>query len=231
MKRKILCLALCFIFSALAIVCNRFYQNKSRSAFAFAQTPLKTVCLTFDDGPTDSTTPFILNTLRDAQVKATFFIIGRQAKIRPELTRRIVREGHTIGVHSYTHEYEKIYRSKTALLHDIEECRQTIFEITGIATSVYRFPGGSFSLRKELIECVTTAGYTYYDWTASCRDAELPYATPQELLTYTKNSSKGQNKIILLCHDFAKHRSMIQALPEIIDYYKEKGYRFGTLSP
>lgn len=230
MKRNIFCLALCFLFSALTILYARFYQNQTRSAFAFAQQPQKIVCLTFDDGPTDSTTPLVLNALKKEGVKATFFLIGRQAKLRPDLTRRIAEEGHALGVHSYTHEYAKIYRSKTALLNDIEACRQVIFDLTGVSTSLYRFPGGSFSVRKELIDCVTTAGYTYYDWNASTRDAEIVGATADELVAYTTGDFSGQNKIILLCHDFAKHKNIAQALPRIISFYREKGYRFGTLS-
>lgn len=230
MKRNILSLVLCFIFSTFSFLVLYYYRTDSRATFAFADGVEKTVYLTFDDGPTDSTTPYVLDELKKANVKATFFLIGQQAKRRPALTTRIVAEGHAVGVHSYTHVYSRIYHSKAALLEDVEACRQTIFDLTGIATSLYRFPGGSFSVRKELIDCITTAGYTYYDWNASCRDAELIGASPDELVGYAKSTFAGQDEIILLCHDFARHKNIALALPKIISFYKEKGYRFGTLS-
>jgi peptidoglycan/xylan/chitin deacetylase (PgdA/CDA1 family) len=187
---------------------------------------VKSVYLTFDDGPSDKVTPKILDILDEEDVKATFFIIGQNAERRPYLIERMYNSGHTIAVHSYTHDYKQIYASKENLLKDIADCNKVIHSIIGEYSAVYRFPGGSFGLRKELIDAVTEKGYRYVDWNASLRDAEIWNATPEQLINAAITSSSDYNNIVLLAHDSTTKSSTAEALRTIIKYYKDNGYSF-----
>lgn len=189
----------------------------------------KVVYLTFDDGPSSRITPLILDILKDENVPATFFLVGQQIEGREELVRRMAKEGHSIGVHTFTHEYKKIYSSKENLLSDIERTKKKIRSVTGITPTIYRFPGGSFNISDELKKAVKEAGYTYVDWNACCRDEEIYHATAYQLINATLTSSKGKNRIVLLCHDSTSHKATAEALPSIISYYRDQGYVFSKL--
>lgn len=188
----------------------------------------KIVYLTFDDGPSDRVTPTILDILDEENVKATFFIIGKNAERRDYLIKREHLSGHTVAVHSYTHEYGKIYSSPENLLKDIDKCNEVIKSITGEYSTLYRFPGGSYGLDGELIKSVCSHGMRYVDWNASCRDAEIWNATPEELFKAAKNTSSDQNSIVLLAHDSTSKSTTAKALKDIICYYKSQGYVFDT---
>ncbi len=188
----------------------------------------KIVYLTFDDGPSDRVTPKILDVLRKEDVKATFFIIGRQAKTRTGIIKRLKKEGHSIGIHSYTHDYKEIYSSPQNLLKDIEKCNTVIEEITGKKSTIYRFPGGSNGLNPHLIQAVKDVGLKYVDWNVTTMDAELWQPTAQDIYLNTIQASKGYDNIVLLAHDSTTKLSTIQALPDIIAYYKNNGYTFGV---
>ena len=119
--------------------------------------------------------------------------------------------------------------SPAALLDDIERCNDAIERITGRRSKVYRFPGGSFTLSAALTDAVHGAGYTYVDWNASVRDAEIPGASPADLLNAAKSTSAGRNKVVLLCHDGAGKRATADALKDIIAFYRAGGYKFCTV--
>ena len=228
MKKNFLCAGLCILLAALLFL----YESGSRPAravFSVAETN-KTVYLTFDDGPSDSSTPKVLDILKKENVKATFFVIGCQIPLRTGIIKRIKDEGHALGLHSYSHDYKEIYASREALLKDIEKCACAVEEVTGYAPSLYRFPGGSFTVDKELIAGVKKAGYHYVDWNASCRDAELISPTAEDLYNAAVSSAGDKNNIILLMHDSAHRIRTVQALPAIIRHFKSKNYTFSTLS-
>ena len=109
----------------------------------------KCVYLTFDDGPSTVVTNRILDTLKEESVKATFFIVSDRVSGREETLRRIVREGHTVGVHSATHDYGAIYASDEALLADADACAAVIRRVTGVTPRVYRFPGGGVEAERS----------------------------------------------------------------------------------
>ena len=193
-------------------------------------TDLKRIYITFDDGPTDSTTPRVLDILREKDVKATFFVIGRQIKGREKILRREAEEGHMIGIHTYTHEYASIYASTDALLADIERCRAAIRKVLPKRTTdLYRFPGGSFGLKPALIDAVEQAGYRHFDWNASANDAVECNATASDLYQNVLSSSKGKSHIILLLHDGVGYKATIECLPAVIDHFRENGFIFCTL--
>lgn len=195
---------------------------------ALADAPQKCVYLTFDDGPSDKITPKILDILKEEDVKATFFIVGKQAERRKYLIEREFNEGHTVGVHSYSHVYKDIYASADSLIADIDRCNALIEEITGSPASVYRFPGGSFGLSQNLITAVTDHGMRYIDWNASMRDAELINPTPADLLKAAVDTPANRDHIVMLAHDATDKTVTAQALQEVIRHYKSLNYSFNA---
>lgn len=184
----------------------------------------KRVYLTFDDGPSTVVTNRILDTLKKESVKATFFIVSDRVSGREETLRRIVREGHTVGVHSATHDYGEIYASDEALLADADACAAVIRRVTGVTPRVYRFPGGGVEAerRKPLLE---ERGYTVVSWNAVCGDTD-PRATAEELLATSLETARGKQPVVLLLHDAAYRRATADALPGIICRFREAGYVF-----
>lgn len=190
----------------------------------------KIIYLTFDDGPTDSTTPKILDILKHENVKATFFVIGRQIPGREKILQREYEEGHTLGIHTQTHEYKKIYATKETLLADIAACKKAIQSaIPDFETDLYRFPGGTFGVKQELITAVEKAGYRHYDWNASAEDAVQPNAGAEDLLNNVLLSANSKRKIILLMHDGVGYKATIACLPFLIRHFRTEGYSFRTL--
>ena len=215
--------AMLLAFVLILVMCSQFIKDTS----AQAQTE-KTVYLTFDDGPSDRVTPKILDILKEENVKATFFIVGTAAESRKYLLEREVAEGHKVAVHSYTHTYNQIYSSVENLLADIDKCNELIKSVTGSYSTIYRFPGGSFGLRNELIDAVKAHGMTYVDWNASICDAEY-YEAPREILyANAVETSNGHDKVILLAHDTTTKSTTAEVLKDIIKYFKSQNYSFAT---
>ncbi|MCM1437881.1 MAG: polysaccharide deacetylase [Roseburia sp.] len=223
-KNTVIC-AFLLLFITVAVqflsVCDDFGVK-----IALAETPQKCVYLTFDDGPSDRVTPQILDVLKEENVKATFFIVGKMAERRKYLVEREFSEGHTVAVHSYSHVYREIYASPESLLADIDRCNAVIREVTGADSSVYRFPGGSFGIKKELIDAVTAHGMRYVDWNASMRDAEIYNPAPADLLKAAIDTPANRERIVMLAHDTTDKTVTAAALKSIIKYYKDKGYAF-----
>lgn len=227
---KFLALVFICIIATFLIVNQNGKSIKTTNAFITlaeeSVAPQKYVYLTFDDGPSNRVTPKILNVLKEEGVKATFFIIGRQAESRKDIVKQAFNEGHTIAVHSYSHEYSTVYSSVENLIKDVEKCNEIIKEITGEYSKIYRFPGGSFGVKNEFIKAVTDKGYRYVDWNASTRDAEIFQATPWQLYNAALNSSADRKNVVLLAHDSTNKSATAQALKDIISYYKKHDYVF-----
>jgi len=213
-----------FLYYSLSFImlCSIFTSCKGKTK------PLedKVIYLTFDDGPCQNTLK-ILETLDKFNVKATFFVVGKNAKKYPEILKTIHKKKHSIGLHSHSHIYREIYKNKTALINDINLCLKDIQEIIpNFKASIYRFPGGSFNINNEFKELVLGLGYSFFDWNASTLDAEGNF-TPYEIFCNTKKTIGKKNNVILLCHDIKPCTAL--ALYDIISYYKNKGYIFKTL--
>ena len=190
----------------------------------------KVICLTFDDGPTDSTTPKVLDILEEFGVRATFFLIGRQISGREDIVRRTAAAGHAVGIHTYSHVYREIYASPQALLRDIAACRKAIrAALPGYEGKLYRFPGGEYGKPEALRRAVREAGLTVCAWNASADDSVLPHATADELFENAVRTGADRQRIVLLLHDGVNYRATVACLPRIIRHYKARGYRFETL--
>ncbi len=184
----------------------------------------KEVYLTFDDGPSTVVTGRVLDVLKAENIKATFFIVSDRVCGREEILRRAAREGHTLGVHSATHEYSRIYASEEAFLHDVEKCAGVIEDVAGITPNVYRFPGGGAHPRFSAL--LSERGYRVIGWNAVCGDEEIPRAEAETLYREAVKTSRGKQPVVLLLHDSANHRATAEALPKIISYYRGQGYEF-----
>ena len=194
-----------------------------------------TVYLTFDDGPSPVTGQ-VLDVLKRYQVKGTFFVVGQNLKTAAgqEMSRRMLREGHSLGMHSDTHRYRKIYASVEAWLDDFAAVHQRISDITGQQTAIFRFPGGSIniynaSLYQELIAEMTRRGYVYFDWNVSVGDISLSPQRAEALFANVVTRSSGDSRVVILMHDSATKAETVKALPKIIEHYRSKGYSFGSL--
>lgn len=196
----------------------------------------KVVYLTFDDGPSPNTAK-VLDILKANGVHATFFVTGSHQN-NASLIHRAYAEGHAIGAHTYTHNYN-IYTSMTTYFNDLEKIEQLIEQQTGHRTPIIRFPGGSSNTvhRKynsdpnfmvKLTDAVRAKGYQYVDWNLSNGDASGGRVAASTLI---KNACVAKNgNICLLMHDTYGKETTVQALPEIIRFFKSHGYEFGRLT-
>lgn len=214
----IFCLAVVLMLAAH--LCGR---SMATPVFTFADSE-KEVYLTFDDGPSTSVTRPILDTLKKEGIKATFFVVGDRVYGREDILKRIAVEGHTIGVHSQTHHYNEIYASDEAFEKDVKACAGVIERVTGIFPSVYRFPGGGRHPSKE--EILKKLGYEIVWWNCVCGDAEIENADVDTLLNTTIATSAGKRRVVVLMHDSASHKHTAEALPKIIDHFRENNYTF-----
>ncbi len=195
----------------------------------------KKVYLTFDDGPSTENTEKILKILKKYDVKATFFVIYRDSDEEKKLYRRIIEEGHTIGIHSASHNYEKIYNSVEDYLKDFNKLSKHIEKVTGVKPEIFRFPGGSVNsyngaVYEQIISEMTRRGYTYYDWDVSSGDASYGTASANWITNNVVNGVRKSKTNIVLMHDTNAKDTTVDALPKIIEKLKKKGYTFDKLT-
>ena len=178
------------------------------------------VYLTFDDGPSSSTAD-ILDILQRYDVKATFFVCGKPDARYTAAYKRIVDEGHTLGMHSYSHKYGVIYESLDSFRADLDKLRVFLYETTGVWSKYYRFPGGSSNTvsqtdMKTLIECLNREDITFFDWNVSAGDATSGATKATIYNNIVNNVPRFKHSIVLL-HDAADKTSTVDALPSIIE--------------
>jgi len=203
-------------------------------AFEFKDVQGKVCYLTFDDGPNVQNTTKILDTLKKNNAKATFFVIYREGADAEALYKRIVNEGHTIAVHTASHNYNQIYSSVAAYLADFEKISSHIEKITGVKPEIFRFPGGSINtynvaVYHEIIAEMLRRGYTYYDWNVSSGDASASWVSVKSITNNVVSGCSRQNQPIVLMHDGTGHGNTADAVPEIIKQLKTQGFSFEGL--
>ncbi len=197
-------------------------QTKKQGAAATAPVPsdIRKVYLTFDDGPSIYTDD-ILDILKEYDVKATFFVVGEGKEPYEEACRRIVEEGHTLGMHSYSHVYEEIYASKEAFIWDVNVLQDYLYQVTGVHPEIYRFPGGSSNHvstveMQELKDYLSEIGIVWYDWNISSGDA-TGHLSQEEILKNCTLNLENYKEAVILMHDAADKKTTVQALPGIIE--------------
>lgn len=192
----------------------------------------KVIYLTFDDGPSIHTQK-LLDTLKAYNVKATFFVIDSGEY---DTMRRIVEEGHAIGIHSMEHNYRKIYASMDAFFADLYATQAMIYEQTGVKTTLMRFPGGSSNLvsrfnpgvMTRLTQAVVTAGFQYFDWNVDSDDAGNAHTTEEVFSNVISNVGYDSFSIVLQ-HDTKE--CSVEAVEAIITWGLANGYTFLPLEP
>ena len=187
----------------------------------------KYVYLTFDDGPSEQTDK-ILQILDEYNVSATFFVIGSDDEESRARYKAIVDRGNSIGLHSYTHDYEQIYSSVDNFSNDLQRISDLVFDATGVRSTLYRFPGGSSnSIVDDIsiyIEYLNQNGYTYYDWNSSSRDAASVMPPKEDIINTVISEVEGKYNVVVLMHDSIRKESTVEALPELIEKLKAMGY-------
>lgn len=185
------------------------------------------VYLTFDDGPSDNTAA-ILDTLAKYNVKATFFVVGKTDDQSKEMYQRIVNEGHTLGMHSYSHKYSVVYDSLDAFETDFNQLQSYLYDITGQECRLYRFPGGSSNQvsntdMSEFIRFLNEEGVTYFDWNVSSGDATSQAYTADELLNNVLTDVPKYKTSVVLMHDSNTKSTTVEALGPMIEALQGMG--------
>lgn len=227
-------------------ILNKKYKDVS-SQLAIKQTlsitkptsDQKIAYLTFDDGPSKNTN-LLLQTLQQANVKATFFVIGLNCQKYPDAIKAEQAEGDTVGIHSWTHEYPYIYANMNNFKQDFTELRDYLNQQLGAIPTVCRFPGGTNNtvskrytkepVMQEAVTWVKSLGIRPVDWDADAGDADIPIPTKDQIVQHVIREVGHKTDPVILMHDFGNRTSTIEAIPEIVQQLKASGYSFGTLS-
>lgn len=240
-KKYFLFNTLIIVFSLLLISTNFNNFNDENNTITVNSNNLsaKTIYLTFDDGPSDNTIN-ILEILNKYDISATFFVTGPSYKLKNDLLKQIINEGHSIYIHSYNHIYSQIYNSKEDYLSDFFSCYNWINKVTNTTPVLYRFPGGSSntiankSLIQEIIISLENNGFKHVDWNVDSKDSKYNNDTDKIINTTINDIKQNEsNKIynqIILFHDNIKKIGTIKALSIIIEYCLSKGYQFKSLT-
>lgn len=205
----------------------------------------KVAYLTFDDGPSPVTLQ-VLDTLKQMDVKATFFVVGRSVPGHESILKRMIQEGHVVGGHTYSHDYRLVYKNTQAFFADLEKGNQLIEKAAGIKPTVFRYPGGStnavslkyqdpkhYNENQTVMKAIKAEshkrGYTFIDWNITNGDARSNRYTAANALANIKQQVKNQKEIVILMHDASTKSPTAQSLPEVIQFLKAKGYRFEVI--
>lgn len=191
------------------------------------------VFLTFDDGPSNNTSS-ILDILKENGVVVTFFELGTRVEAKPELVKRAYEEGHYIANHGYSHIYSQIYSSTESVLVEYNQCNDAIKNAIGVPeynSHLFRFPGGTpggpyADLKAEAKELLSQNDILNVDWNALSGDAEGNNLPVEKLMARLDETANGKNSVVLLMHDSQAKTTTVDALPQIIGYFKERGYEF-----
>ncbi len=191
----------------------------------------KYVYLTFDDGPSDLT-PKVLDLLDEYDAKATFFVVYKEDKEYTEYLSEIVSRGHTLALHSYSHDYQKIYASVDAFLSDFQKVYDWVYEETGVRPALFRFPGGSNNGKKSITDEIITEmerrGFVYYDWNVSSGDGSN-LTTSENILENIVTNVGNYDFPVVLMHDGPGKHPTLNALPQVLKSLQKKGYSFRAL--
>ena len=193
----------------------------------------KRVFLTFDDGPSETVTPVVLDTLKKENIKATFFLLGSRVELNPELVKREYNEGHYLASHGYSHVYSQIYASPQSVIDEYNRSVNAIRNAIGeqqYNPHLFRFPGGYWGgkyaeVKKQAKQLLDENDILHIDWNALTSDAAGAKTTEQFIAELEKTVPK-HNSVVVLMHDAGNKQATANALPTIIKYFRDKGFEF-----
>ncbi|WP_461614902.1 polysaccharide deacetylase family protein [Clostridium sp. Marseille-QA1073] len=216
------------------------YSGNKITEYYVANIPNRKVAyLTFDDGPSKNSIK-ILDTLKKYNIKATFFVNGREDEFSHKVYERIIKEGHTLGNHTYSHDYSYIYSNMNNFAEDFNKLQKLIKSNYNYEIKIARFPGGSnntisenyhYNIMKDLSKFLIASGYTYFDWNIDSNDVASIAPSRDYIISSVLENSKDTNSAIILMHDNIMKTSTVEALPYIIDGLISQGYEFSSLDP
>ena len=198
------------------------------------------IYLTFDDGPSAKVTDKVLDTLEKHKVPATFFVIDYgtdQEKIK--LMKRAIKDGCTIGIHGYSHDYSKIYASVPDFMENVTKLHDKLKADLDYDARIMRFPGGSSNTVSEdyckgimtnLVKEVQIEGYKYSDWNVDSTDASGNNIPVNKLINSVKDNCDPEKFNVILMHDSDAKETTAKALPKIIEWAKKEGYEFKAMT-
>ncbi len=201
---------------------SKIYHSDTKRAF-----------LTFDDGPSTVTSK-ILDTLKQENIKASFFVLGSNVEARPEMVKRMYDEGHFIGIHGTSHVYSQIYQSPQSVLDEYNMCNEKIKNALGeqeYNPHLFRFPGGLAGgkyaeVKAQAKELLLQNNIEHVDWNALNGDAETNKLSSEFEMKRLQETTAGKNSVVILMHDAQAKSVTADTLPQIISYLKEQGYEF-----
>lgn len=201
---------------------ENIYKSETKRAF-----------LTFDDGPSNITSS-ILDTLKNENIKATFFMLGTRVEAMPEMVKRVYEEGHYIANHGYSHQYSSIYASKEAVLNEYNLCNEAVRNAIGeqeYNSHLFRFPGGLAGgkyaeIKAQAKTLLNENEIVNVDWNALTGDAETQNPNAETLMENLKNTTEGKNSVVILMHDAETKQVTADILSQVIAYLREQGYEF-----
>lgn len=213
-----------------------FNEEQQYNILHIYKSDTKRVFLTFDDGPSETVTPLILDLLKEENVPATFFTLGTNVKRHPEIVRREFDEGHYVANHGYSHKYSAVYASPQATFDEYNYTENAIKEALGnenYRSNLFRFPGGSNggyydSLKQESKALLRENGIVHLDWNCLSKDAEGAHST-ESLIQNIKDTADGKYSVVVLMHDSSDKILTYESLKEVINYFRENGYEFKNI--
>ena len=193
----------------------------------------KRVFLTFDDGPSQTVTPKVLDTLKSEKIKATFFLLGSRVELEPDIVKREYEEGHYLASHGYSHVYSQIYASPQSVLEEYNKCISAIRNAIGqpeYNPHLFRYPGGYWggkyaSVKKEALQLLEQNDILHIDWNALTSDA-AGAKTTEEFISELDKTVPKHNSVVVLMHDAGNKTATANALPTIIKYFRDQGFEF-----
>lgn len=229
LKKRLLLLTTTLIFSfSLLNIPSAMENNEDSSKESKKE---KVVYITFDDGPCGNITNKVLDTLKEENVPATFFVIGSMVKGQEDIILRMKNEGHSIGLHSFSHDKSKLYCNDESFLKETIDCQKALYEVTDENYNVLRFPYGcnnnSYKLTENLVNLLHENNFKIYDWNVDSGDGANAILPPESIVKKSCKSKKGN--VIVLMHCSYVHKNTTLALPCIIRYYKDNGYVFKVI--
>lgn len=182
------------------------------------------VYLTFDDGPVPAITSQILDTLKQYDVKATFFMIGSYAKKNPDMVKRVYDEGHTVANHTYTHQ-KSMFNSIDKFKNEIEQCNSVLEEVTGEEVKFFRIPYGT-KIGQAYKDYLAAEGLTIVKWNCESYDSRVATKTPEQILEGVKTTKPSTGDVVVIMHDTYGKQKTADALASVIEYFQSINYEF-----
>ena len=196
-------------------------------------TNTKRVFLTFDDGPSKTVTTRILDILKQENIKATFFLLGSRVDLYPDIVKRQYDEGHYLASHGYSHVYSQIYASPQNVLEEYNKSLVSIRKAIGAPeynSHLFRFPGGYkggkyFEIKQQAAQLLEQNGILNIDWNALTADS-AGAKTTEEFIAELEKTVPKYNSVVVLAHDNGTKQATADALPTIIQYFRDRGFVF-----